>query len=743
MKLIDVLQFSLVQLVFFAMSEVSDEDSEKKDRTYFALISSIFMTWNLWRTIRKWGLRKIRVQSPRPNYVRTWLGWVDRETWELKQAQRAKRKEAERDQHKFHRTTKAKYKWMFFDPTWELQKRFDDQKKRSYIRLLPSWLRSYPHGTLQSGTSGTLAGQVKAPKGIYQFQFPDHQSSTHSRLSQSESLGNAQFDGYPTSGAARDPHPLPDPPMIKRSDAVMPRSPGKSCLLPQVPILDESRVIQVWRVRETPLPERLGRPRRESEEELSGVVEPQETLIRRDTQHRLRMGRPHERMDELNTEARVGTHVIPIIFDLPNVRYPRAYSRRPMEYPTVPEAGSFAARRIRYIGGLERRVQAVRTDPTLMLIHGTLDSLMREIRRAGGTRHRQRPIIGNRQAPIASRPPVQDSPVPENVLQANRLRQYIEDLERRIHDIRTEPTLTPIRGTLDGLMHELCSARATRERLGPIASLRPAVPAAQHQPQNIQANPLPTSDQDTAVAIEPGPTAQPEMWRFGMTQVPETTPDTAEDLDSMDRLERLATNNFQNHLRDLQNGSDVLDVQAFTRAVNAFINLFEGITMTRANLVSAASVGPAGQRLFRHIQNTNASSPTIVTPRAHAEPNRAVIEDPATDDDDSLSPNSEEENQEGDRALTEGPETDDNSGLNPASEEGNRPPTHNPVAAMLLRSRPDHDPTLNQADPTAQHDLEPEEVIRAEATQANATPLLISQELEDALNEELYTDAYP
>lgn len=50
-----------------------------------------------------------------------------------------------------------------------------------------------------------------------------------------------------------------------------------------------------WRVRETPLPERLGLPRLESEQELNGVVEPQETLIQRDTEHRLRFGRPQER----------------------------------------------------------------------------------------------------------------------------------------------------------------------------------------------------------------------------------------------------------------------------------------------------------------------------------------------------------------------------------------------------------------------------------------------------------------
>lgn len=430
------------------------------------------------------------------------------------------------------------------------------------------------------------------------------------------------------------------------------------------------------------------------------------------------------------------------------------------------EAQNYGARRQRYIENLEIRIREVRADPKLMLDRGTLNDLLQELRLATGTRHRQ--------ARITSRPPVQDPPVPGSVRQANRLQAYIDGLERSIQDLRTEATSTPVRGRLENLMHELRGARAARDRLLALASLAPAVPTSQDELQDNR------------------------MWRSGMTV---QGSDTVGVMNWVNRLHHLATESLQNHLRDLQNRSDVPDVPALNRTINTFNNLFQGLTIIRANLAPTANLGPAdlnARRLLCDIQSINASRPNIVTPQAHREAHRAVIEGPEIDGDTGSDPVSEQEvHGRGDRAVIEGPNTGDTPSSSPTSEEENRSDTQQPIAAALLRSVPDHDATLDQAGPAAQHADESEETIRAEATRqtaafytemgrsepapalhvqdiqpentatptnalhspssstaalpsptTTATPAttpatLMSPDLDDALNEELYTDAYP
>lgn len=246
----------------------------------------------------------------------------------------------------------------------------------------------------------------------------------------------------PTSGALCDPYRLPDLHIVEFLNATMPSPPGSKCRLQGFPMVDGPNVIQVWRVRASPLPELTGRPSLESEEELNGVVDPQEIAIRQVTDPGMAVERPL--LPELT---------------IPLERHPIVYSIRPMRDPPYPETVRRAIRRQRYIEDLETRIQEVRADPTLMLVRGTLDSLIRELRRVRGPRHRP--------APIMSRPPVrpvQDLFVPEDVRRANRLEHYIEELERRIHNLRNESRSTPDRGTLDSLMHELRGARAARDR---------------------------------------------------------------------------------------------------------------------------------------------------------------------------------------------------------------------------------------------------------------------------------------
>ena len=315
MKFIHFLPMMLVQSIIVALAALVSADNKtqnnctgkcpciphcetkkKKDPKAYALISAyvmataillVFIPWFLWRIIRNWGSWKIHTESPRPQYIRTSFGWVDLETWQQKQAKQARRKEAKRDQHTIYRTTKANYKWIFYDPTGDLQQRFNQQKERSHLRFLPSWMRSYPHGTLQSGIS---AQQSKASNKIY--QLPNLHINEKGCLSNLESFGNLQLDGSPMSGAFPDPYySLPNLSKMDYHDAITPNTSGKSYSLPILPVMNEPDVVQVWINRGNNAgPERTGSPPLESEEELRGEVESAEEVMRLETEHRLEIG---------------------------------------------------------------------------------------------------------------------------------------------------------------------------------------------------------------------------------------------------------------------------------------------------------------------------------------------------------------------------------------------------------------------------------------------------------------------
>lgn len=408
-----IVQIMLAQLVFFAHDEngtqndisepgpliPTDKTKEKKDPKFYArilayvLVTSalmIFVPWTLWRIIRNWGSWKIHTPSPRPQYIRTPSGWVDIDTWQLKQVKKAKRKAAERYKHKvFYRTTRANYNWIFHDPTGELQQRFNDQREQSYLRFLPSWMRSYPHGTLQSDI---LPQQPIVPKDACELPNLDFngnscRSSTH---------GNAQLDGVSTPGAFSNPDSLLSIWDMDYCNAIKPSTAGKSRLPPALPMIEELDAIQVWHVRANPLPERTDPSHLESEEELRGEVESPEESMRRDTERRLGIG-------------------LALLM-----------SRQDPHVETQ-------------IEGLERRmldlagsIEAVEDERSLLLTRGTLDTLVRELHGTSRDRRVRRPI-------------------PQNARESNILQQIFADIaifERVIHDLPFVATEPPLRNTL-------------------------------------------------------------------------------------------------------------------------------------------------------------------------------------------------------------------------------------------------------------------------------------------------------
>lgn len=432
----------LAQSAFFALvasASVDDENKTQNDTTEhgpliptdktkkkidpklytrvpaYVLVTSIlliFVPWGLWRIIRNWGSWKIHTPSPRPHYVRTPFGWVDRHTWQLKQAKKAKRKAAKRYQHKIYRTTRANYKWIFYDPTGELQQRFNDQKEQSYLRFLPSWMRSYPHGTLQSGI---LPQQSTVPKNAY--ELPNLHFNGNSCRSRLKALENAQLDGVSTSGAFSNPYQLPGIWDMDYRTAIMPSTAGNSRLPPGLPMIGGLGVIQVWHVRANPLPERTGRPRLESEEELRGeVVESPEEVIRHDTEHRLAFGRAQQGTTQLERRLTDERYTIDqlILRQLPR-------------YETLIESLA------RQISDLAGRIQEIQTVGILVRIRSPFDNLLRELLGTIRDRRLRRPI-------------------PQNAHEASILQREsagIADLERQIHNLYSVSTEPPVRNTLE------------------------------------------------------------------------------------------------------------------------------------------------------------------------------------------------------------------------------------------------------------------------------------------------------
>ena len=304
---------------------------------------------------------------------------------------------------------------------------------------------------------------------------------------------------------------------------------------------------------------------------------------------------------------------------------------------------------------IDRRMQQVPIDRTWILLRDTLYNLMRELEQATGVQR------------------LEDSPIPQDVRYAIRLQQYIVNLESRIHDLQTEPTDSPVRGTLNNLMDELRGARLTWDRLPPIAGMPPPIPTTRGQLQNYQ--------------IDGFATATPNRYMAAETTV--QAPDPRVVINSMNALIHLANDDSQTRLRNEWTPSGALNVDAPITTTDEFNDMLREYTTTWVN----ASTGEA---------------------------NRVMTEDPGTEYTSWPSPIYEEGSDEAGRAVTEGSDTGDNFSSNTTLVDELRPDVQNPIAEQLLRSLPFYDATLEQADPVTQRYIDSEEGIRAEAVRQTA-----------------------
>ena len=751
-------QGTLVLLMFFALAAlvlaVEGEGKRKKDeqkkmmrkKAVYALIPVyigvailplIFITWALWRTCHNWGWWRIHAPSPCPQYSRTLFGWVDRETLESKQAKRARRKKTKRDQRKIYRTTKADYRWVFHDPTGELQQRYDNQKKRSHLRLLPSWMRSYPHGTLQSNR---ITKPGKASKGIY--QPPKSQSSFQGCLTTLNSLELAQFDGSSFSDPLYNPCNESDLSIMTFIDAITPVAVDKQWLRSRMRAAHQPDTIQVWHVRERALPALMGMPEFETEQEMEGGVEQHQTVVETldgeveqqgpsvggDTEQRPVEREPPRTVITMNITrvSRDGTGRSP--------GHPLE-----MSIPHVLDTSGPDARQ-RFFEGLDARFRELRREPSLVLVYYSMDILLQLYHQAIWASHRQ--------APIVSRPPVRASSVPanvpENVPYAGRLRCYIRLLYEQIENFQgqiQDPNLihvgrrAEVSRRIENVRHQLRAGRAALERLGPIASSR-SVDELRPTPNTamiLEPTPTPvqirlmgfermpilngnTFNRNTAMGPEPRQIATPGMRPTNMAVRAPVT------LNGVHGFHQMVMQYLDRRFGAFLGGSVAQDVEAFDRDITALRRILQCVDMVRDDLATASwrSAQPT-QRMRIYLQTVNSSTPTIATPQIHRQAHHAIIESLAAGDDDSAIAFARVGVHDGSIGfINEGSTTQVNSSPYSIAEENVQPLTQRHNAAEGESSVPDHDSLVGQVDSAAQPSPEPEDLVHAEATRQTA-----------------------
>ncbi|KAI4137860.1 MAG: hypothetical protein L6R39_007068, partial [Caloplaca ligustica] len=105
----------------------------------------------LWYLLSHWGWWKLRRQGNRRPLIRTWHGWVESEDKDKRERNRLRKPPPSI----IPRTTTADYSWVFWDPTGERRRRYEEDREQSLIRYLPRWMRSSPFGSIEPTASPT------------------------------------------------------------------------------------------------------------------------------------------------------------------------------------------------------------------------------------------------------------------------------------------------------------------------------------------------------------------------------------------------------------------------------------------------------------------------------------------------------------------------------------------------------------------------------------------------------------
>lgn len=100
--------------------------------------------------VSHWGWWRLRHPGTRRPLIRTWHGWVESSVPSEKRPRNRLRKPL------VTRTAKTDYSWIFWDPTGAKQRRFEQEREKTWVRYLPRWMRSSPFGSADAVTNPNL-----------------------------------------------------------------------------------------------------------------------------------------------------------------------------------------------------------------------------------------------------------------------------------------------------------------------------------------------------------------------------------------------------------------------------------------------------------------------------------------------------------------------------------------------------------------------------------------------------------
>ncbi|KAL8686096.1 MAG: hypothetical protein Q9218_007350 [Villophora microphyllina] len=124
----------------------------------------------LWYLVTRWGWWKLYRPGPRRPLIRTWHGWI--ESGVNKNRRERNRLHKPPPPRLLPRTTKADYSHVFWDPTREKQRKFQQERDESILRYAPRWLRSSAFG------SENPSSEAEYDRRIIDIRESDHSSAT-------------------------------------------------------------------------------------------------------------------------------------------------------------------------------------------------------------------------------------------------------------------------------------------------------------------------------------------------------------------------------------------------------------------------------------------------------------------------------------------------------------------------------------------------------------------------------------
>ena len=145
----------------------------------FAAIVGTFTIWYLAHKLRNFNRWNVVYRNTGSRYVRTWHGWAERGAWERRHARKASIKRVKTDWLRW-RPTHENLEWIFWDPSGEGKKRYDEQRAKSLMRYIPAGIRRHFPGFGQmSSLSAAEEGQAQIYTSPRQAASRRHERRLH------------------------------------------------------------------------------------------------------------------------------------------------------------------------------------------------------------------------------------------------------------------------------------------------------------------------------------------------------------------------------------------------------------------------------------------------------------------------------------------------------------------------------------------------------------------------------------